>query len=66
MDKKYPYQDPNLTIRQRVSDLISRLSLSEKVGQVNQHLYGWDCYEYQKGKMELTKSFKEHVQWGAG
>lgn len=66
MDKKYPYQDPNLTIRQRVSDLISRLSLSEKVGQVNQHLYGWDCYEYQKGKMELTKSFKEHVQWGGG
>ncbi|WP_429976138.1 glycoside hydrolase family 3 N-terminal domain-containing protein [Enterococcus sp. DIV0086] len=66
MDKKYPYQDPNLTIRQRVSDLISRLSLSEKVGQVNQHLYGWNCYDYQKGKIELTKSFKEHVQWGNG
>ncbi|WP_291291382.1 glycoside hydrolase family 3 N-terminal domain-containing protein [Enterococcus sp.] len=66
MDKKYPYQDPNLTIRQRVADLVSRLSLSEKVGQVNQHLYGWDCYEYQKGKIELTKAFKEHVQWGKG
>lgn len=66
MDKKFPYQDPKLTIRQRVSDLMSRLSLSEKVGQVNQHLYGWDCYEYQKGKFELTKSFKDHVRWGEG
>ncbi|TPR55137.1 glycoside hydrolase family 3 N-terminal domain-containing protein [Enterococcus sp. OL5] len=45
---------------------MSRLSLSEKVGQVNQHLYGWDCYEYQGGEFELTKSFKEHVRWGEG
>jgi beta-glucosidase len=63
---KYPYQDPNLTIRQRVSDLVGRLSLSEKVGQVNQHLYGWDCYEVQNGQAELTETFKEHVQWGQG
>lgn len=41
----YPYQNPKLTIRQRVEDLLSRMNIAEKVGQVNQHLYGWECYE---------------------
>jgi beta-glucosidase len=31
-----PYQDPSLTIRQRVSDLLGRMTLAEKVGQMTQ------------------------------
>lgn len=64
---KYPYQDPTLTIRERVSDLLGRMSLVEKIGQVNQHLYGWECYEKQvDGSVELTEKFKDHVAWGGG
>lgn len=64
---KYPYQNPDLTIRQRVADLLGRMTIAEKVGQVNQHLYGWECYEKQAdGSVRLTDKFKEHVAWGGG
>lgn len=63
----FPYQNPKLTIRERVTDLMARMSLEEKVGQVNQHLYGWECYEKKKdGQVILTDTFKEHVKWGKG
>ncbi|MEB7841205.1 glycoside hydrolase family 3 C-terminal domain-containing protein [Enterococcus lactis] len=62
----YPYQNPKLTIRQRVEDLLSRMNIAEKVGQVNQHLYGWECYEKNGDKNELTEKLKEHVKWGGG
>ena len=63
----YPYQNPELTIRERVNDLLKRMSLEEKVGQVNQHLYGWECYEKQSNdQVILTDKFKEHVSWGGG
>lgn len=43
------------------------MSLEEKVGQVNQHLYGWECYEKKNdGQITLTDKFKEHVKWGEG
>lgn len=48
-------------------DLLGRMSVTEKVGQVNQHLYGWQCYRRdENGSWELTPSFKEHVAWGGG
>ncbi|ELB21281.1 glycoside hydrolase family 3 C-terminal domain-containing protein [Enterococcus faecium] len=62
----YPYQNPKLTIRQRVEDLLSRMNIAEKVGQVNQYLYGWECYEKNGDKIELTEKLKEHVKWGGG
>ena len=33
--KKLPFQDPNFTIEDRVNDLISRMTLEEKVGQLS-------------------------------
>lgn len=36
--------------------------MKEKVGQLNQHLYGWQCYQKVNGKYELTDLFKEHVK----
>lgn len=63
----YPYQNPERTIRERVRDLLDRMSLEEKVGQVNQHLYGWECYKKQSDDQILfTDKFKEHVKWGGG
>ena len=31
---KLPFMDPNLTFEQRVEDLVSRLTLEEKIGQM--------------------------------
>lgn len=33
---QYPYQDPSLTVEQRISDLLPRMTLNEKVGQMLQ------------------------------
>src|SRR3954451_23668001 len=33
---KLPYQDPSLPVAQRVDDLLSRMTLAEKVGQMTQ------------------------------
>ena len=39
------------------------MTLDEKVGQLNQHLYGWQCFCKNKdGDYELTQLFKDHVQ----
>ena len=38
---KYPYQDANLPVEQRVEDLLSRMTLEEKAGQLV-CLMGWD------------------------
>ena len=62
----YPYLDQNRTIRERVEDLLQRMSIQEKVGQVNQHLYGWQCYTKKGDTIELTEQFKKHVEWGGG
>lgn len=37
------YEDASLPIAERVADLLGRMTLNEKVGQVNQRLYGWRC-----------------------
>src|SRR3954447_20153308 len=34
--KPYPYEDPSLPVSQRVDDLLSRMTLEEKVGQMTQ------------------------------
>jgi beta-glucosidase len=38
------YRDPNAPLDTRVSDLLARMTLREKVGQLNQRMYGWDAY----------------------
>lgn len=65
---KYPYQNSALPIQERVADLLGRLSLKEKVGQVNQHLYGWQTYHFDPATkaVQLTDDFTKHLDWGAG
>lgn len=59
------YRDNRLSPKERSEDLLSRMSLREKVGQLNQRLYGFDCYNRINGKLELSSEFKDEVKrWG--
>lgn len=66
MSSLLPYQNKKLTIRERTEDLCARMTIQEKVGQVNQHLYGWKCYQKRNNSFDLTDYFKNHVKWGNG
>ncbi|WP_328779799.1 glycoside hydrolase family 3 C-terminal domain-containing protein [Streptomyces canus] len=51
------YRDPTAPVDARVRDLLSRMTLREKVGQVNQRMYGWDAYRRTSdGGFELTEA----------
>jgi beta-glucosidase len=56
----------NETISERVDTLLEKMTLKEKVGQVNQRLYGWEVYRKTDTGYELTEKFKEHVRFGDG
>lgn len=56
------YLDTSQSIKDRIDDLISRMTLKEKVGQLNQKMYGWEAYEKVGNKYRLTDKFKEHVE----
>jgi beta-glucosidase len=58
------YLDRNQNVETRVADLIGRLSLPEKIGQLNQFLYGWKCYQRTANGIEITDEFKETVRDG--
>lgn len=51
------YLDPAAPVDTRVGDLLSRMTLREKVGQLNQRMYGWDAYRRTPdGGFELTEA----------
>lgn len=50
------------TEKSQVEALLAKMTLKEKVGQVNQKLYGWEVYEKTDTGYVLTEKFKEHVQ----
>lgn len=37
MKEKYPYQNPNLSIEERLDDLLSRMTMEEKLRQIDQY-----------------------------
>ncbi len=60
------YKDPSLAIDTRVENLLAQMNLKEKVGQLNQKMYGWEAYRKKDDQIELTDDFKEEVAKGAG
>jgi len=56
------YQDCSKTPRERAEDLLSRMTLREKVGQINQRLYGFSAYERKGGEILLSPEFKAEVE----
>lgn len=59
------YKDSTLSPSERAIDLISRMSLTEKVGQLNQRIYGFTSYIKNGNTIELSDEFKqEATRWG--
>ena len=54
------YENPDLSIAQRVDDLMSRMTLEEKVGQLAMTM-GWEYYDKSDSGYVLTDKFKSAV-----
>lgn len=59
---EYPYQEPALSPKERAQNLLSLLTVREKVGQLNQKLYGFSAYERKNDQINLTGEFKAEVK----
>ncbi len=55
------YKNPALTPDARAQDLLSRMTLREKIGQLTQRLYGFGIYTRQGDTIEFTEELKEEV-----
>lgn len=55
------YQNPTLPPEQRAADLLSRMTLREKVGQLTQRLYGFAIYTRDTDQVRLSDEFTGEV-----
>lgn len=60
------YKNKAYSFSDRADDLLSKMSLQEKIGQMNQRLYGWQIYEKENGTVNFTDVLsKELDSWGS-
>ncbi|WP_374121343.1 glycoside hydrolase family 3 N-terminal domain-containing protein [Paenibacillus sp. LHD-117] len=57
------YKDATFTTEQRVNDLIGRMTLEEKIGQLIQP-FGWQAYERTDDGVQLSESFRSYMERG--
>jgi len=55
----FRYKNASLPTQERVNDLLSHMTLREKVGQLNQRLYGFRAYERKGDEITLTKPLRK-------
>ena len=55
------YRNPALSLEQRVADLLSHMTLREKVGQLTQRLYGFGIYTRDGDQIRLSDEFTDEV-----
>ncbi|WP_217553550.1 glycoside hydrolase family 3 N-terminal domain-containing protein [Streptomyces sp. GbtcB6] len=61
------YRIPTAPLDDRVADLLSRMTLREKAGQLNQRMYGWHAYRRTPdGRFELTDALRAETDRCAG
>lgn len=58
-----PYKNPQLSVEERVNDLIQRMTLEEKVGQLRCTL-AWNYYTIQGKNVVPSESFKKDIAEG--
>lgn len=61
--QKMPYKNPNLPINERVTDLLGRMTLAEKIGQLRCTL-AWNYYELKGDKPMPSQQFKKDLREG--
>lgn len=61
--QQMPYKDPNLPINERVADLLGRMTLAEKIGQLRCTL-AWNYYELKGDKPMPSQQFKKDLREG--
>ena len=57
----FPYKNPTLPVETRVADLLSRMTLEEKVGQLLCPL-GWEMYEIKGNDVLPSDKFKQFIK----
>ena len=60
------YKNKNLTPKERAKDLLQYMTVAEKVGQLNQRLYGFNNYEVKDNEIIFTEELKEEVKKYSG
>lgn len=55
------YKDVKQPIHKRIQDLLSRMTIEEKVGQLST-LLGWEMYTKESGGIDVSSKFKNAVQ----
>lgn len=55
------YKNPALSPEERAEDLVPRMTLREKVGQLTQRLYGFGIYERKGEGVAFTQEFRDEV-----
>lgn len=55
-----PYKNPTLSVNERTQDLISRMTVEEKIGQLLCPM-GWEMYEKKGDKVSYSKKFYELI-----
>ena len=57
---KLPYLDASLPVEQRVEDLLSRMTIDEKAGQLV-CLMGWNSYQINGTKVSVSEQFRHEL-----
>ena len=62
----YPYQNPALSVEERVHDLLGRMTLREKIGQLTQRLYGFTSFTREGDNIRFSEEFEKEVEYYSG
>lgn len=60
---RLPYKDAKLSTEERVADLMSRMTVKEKIGQLR-CILAWNCWEKKGKEIVPSESFKKEIVEG--